>query len=574
MAERIQLPSCLLSAYETIFPTLDFSRIEFWLDPDMPVEDPLDPHGVTSYRLFRTTITIPPAHYLPCATGTFQLIAHELVHALQRQTQGVFRHRLASTMCWLLHGRDMQAAYSGNCVEKEAYDFGRQCEMIPSGSGPCQCRNAPHSLLVGNPEPNPSYPTTLALLPTPLVKREAGCSPYHCFGSRLVGSTLGSLVIAATSVILTAGLFYNEGTMAAAGTILGAIAGAAGALAASIVVGSALATGVIGIIVGTFVGAFLGGFVGALASWIAGLFGGSPRGGSLNLVFSTDRGVTFDRKVTFERSRQQPTLALRGAPDQLFLGWTGTDDQVNVFVAPDKSKTVLERSQPCGPALAFGDGKLFLAWKGEDGHPNCKWSIDGRGFTGHFWSGGDGPRESNVSAAYGRGMVYLAWVGSDNFIRLIQLRPTDPLTEVPNPVHMLSVRTGHQCTPALTFGDGRLFLAWSNLEPRHFLHVMRVPVDPSGHLVPFDQGGHTVRLNDWTTDLTGPALAYSQADRRLYLAFTGEDNRLYVATSADGGLAFSTRRIGEEISRNDAGPAIAAHPDGTVCLSWVGTDGA
>ena len=246
-------------------------------------------------------------------------------------------------------------------------------------------------------------------------------------------------------------------------------------------------------------------------------------------------------------------------------------------MAPDKIHGATDHSDPCGPALAAAGPQVFLAWKGKgNSHPNCESFVQRDDWGAKFISGGDGPRESNPAISIGNAMIYLSWVGPDNHIRLIQLRPTDPLSEVslPPELHKLPATTGHNGTPALAFGKNQLFIAWSAADESHRLNLLRLDVSSNGEIP--SQVMHARVLSDWTSDATGPALAFSALDNRLYLAFTGADDTLWVIPSTDGGTTFPNRtRLGNgsEKSRHDAGPAIAVHASGTVAVSWIGTDG-
>ncbi|HSD10817.1 MAG TPA: hypothetical protein VLF14_07520, partial [Candidatus Binatia bacterium] len=122
------------------------------------------------------------------------------------------------------------------------------------------------------------------------------------------------------------------------------------------------------------------------------------------------------------------------------------------------------------------------------------------------------------------------------------------------------------------FAGGKLFVVWSGFEPPHLIHVLKLVVAEDGTVPP--QVMTATPINDWTNDTTGPATAFHAPGNRPYVAFTGADDRLYVISSTDDGASFPNRVIlPAELSRHDAGPAIAVHSDGTVCVCWPGTDG-
>lgn len=579
MSLRITLPPCLLDTYQRIFPTLDFSSIEFYIDDALQGGYAA---GKASSSVTRTVIRLHPEEYKPCSQATFLLIAHELVHALQARTAGLWWYRTSSWTCRFLHGQYGDTADTEfNCQETEAKKFEAKLVVAFGSDTPCVCELAPaawgESAFLPVPSPKFSaaaFDAAVAAHPD-IVIREAGCPATRCIKGGLLETIYGGGVMVTAAAIAFGAMFWGEGPVAEAGTVVGAVATGLGAGAFAASVGAGIGAILLSVIVGALIGAFVVGFVGAVVGWILGLFGGGPSGGSLNLMFSKDQGQSFGNKVTFERSRQQPALAFQTGPDRLVVGWTGTDDQVNVFVAPDKKKQSFERSGPCGPALGVGGGRVFLGWKGIDDRPNCRSSSNGFDFGAKFTSAADGPRESTPGVAFGRNMVYVSWVGPDNRLRLIHLRPADPPVEVPCPMHHLPapVMTGHQGTAALAFANDRLLIAWSGYDPPHKLHLLALHVAADGTVPPQDINARM--LHDWTNDTTGPALACDQVSGRLYLAFTGADDALWVISSTDGGNTFPRRNqlFGPGGSRHDSGPAIAVHPDGTVCVAWVGTDG-
>jgi hypothetical protein len=582
MPDEIFLPACLMDAYRLLFPDLKWDSIRFY--EGMPFPLGLGGrNGLTISKLGATEIYIKEGKYDPCSKKTFTLIAHELVHAVQAQGAATrWLARLQYLTCYFKDG------YDDSCLEREAEALD---DWLGERSGaPCDCPTDRTGTKLFSVAIGPGVSTSyidklradLSGSASERVKRESACGLGDCFGGGVFGVARGLLGLGVALVVNIAGTFFFEGPVSRWATLVGAAGGLFfGAAIAAGFGGLSAGLGPLGLIVAVvgsgIAGALVLGFLGAIIDWIAGLFGGSS-GGSLNVMFSTNQGLTFADKVTASaaRSREQPALAFRSGPDKLFVGWTGTDDQLHVLVAPDKLHGATELSGPCAPALATDNAKVFLAWKGKgNDHPNCLSSFNGIDWGAKFISGGDGPRESNPSLAFGNGMIYLSWVGPDNFIRLIQLRPTDPLSEVPLPleVHRLPFKTGHKSTPALAFGNGRLFVAWSRFEPTHFLQLLRLAVSPDGTIPP--QPMTPLTLGDWTNDTTGPALAFGGYGR-LYLAFTGADDTIWVISSTDNGQTFPMRTHlgnGSERSRGDAGPAIAVHGTGTVAVAWIGTDG-
>ena len=593
MPNRIYPPECMMAVWRQTFPKLNWDDIRFY-DGIPGAYAVVNQLALTTGSVFGLVrIYMKSGTYNPCDKGiTFKILTHELVHAVQIKSQVLPQVFLWKWLtCYLSDGL---VNYYDNCYEKEAWDF----ENLITNNGaplrrdkppawdPCTCSHSDSPF--GDqrwfgPELNSNsmagFPAINAAIAGDAsgghTKTESSCSLGDCFGDNIFSYAKGLISLVVATIAVIAGTFFMEGPVAAVTTIIGAAGGLIGGLATGLGYGGIVSGGVVSAIVGAVIGliggAFALGLLGAFADWIIGLLSGPIAGGSLNIVHSTNMGLTFKGKVTFERTRQQPALA--ASESRLFLAWTGTDDQLNVFVSPDRTKTTFERTGPCGPALGYYD-ELYIGWKGQkNDHPNCMSSVDGVNFGSWFMSLGNGPSESTPGIAAGPKRIYMAWVGHDNYIRLINLVPGNPITEKPIAMHRLPFRTGHQQTPALAFGDSTLFLSWSTMWTPHYLQIARFPLYPDGS-INFD-GMSQDATNDFTTDKTGPALAFGSKDRRLYLAFTGADNGLYVISSPNGGSGWDKRcRLPNELSRDDAGPSITVHPStGTVFLCWVGQDG-
>src|SRR6266849_1906328 len=97
-----------------------------------------------------------------------------------------------------------------------------------------------------------------------------------------------------------------------------------------------------------------------------------------NGTFQTSR---ITAKVTLPETAVGAPCACNINDATLVIGWTGTDPQhhLNVETSADArnfpalSKVTLNETSFDGPALAFGNGKLFLAWVGTD--PNSSLNV-------------------------------------------------------------------------------------------------------------------------------------------------------------------------------------------------------
>ena len=148
MPDPIDLAECLLDAYKSLFPNLDFGRVAFFRGTPWYL-----PRSMTGFALPASlgigtvNIYVREDMYEPCSKETFLLIAHELVHALQFQQSGpgvgLFSFGLANYIaCALATG-----SYRNHPAEREAYDYAdgaapigmlRACIGSPTAILPCE----------------------------------------------------------------------------------------------------------------------------------------------------------------------------------------------------------------------------------------------------------------------------------------------------------------------------------------------------------------------------------------------------------------------------------------------------
>lgn len=240
--------------------------------------------------------------------------------------------------------------------------------------------------------------------------------------------------------------------------------------------------------------------------------------GRLNVMTSAD-GVSFGGKATL-RHRSSRTEssgehsrtvllapALVATPRGVFIGWTGTDRQLNVLLLgrPDDSNAIIPERSPHGPALTTRGGDLVLAWTGSDRRLNVIHAYEG-GFSApltldHTTWGTPG------LVAWGDDQL-LAWAGTDRQLNLL------PLSSAPYG-HPTFPGCQTDRTPTLcTVGD-HLVVAWRDVD-RH-LYVRTAP-----------RGGRWgLPINLPMTSSHGPAICCHR--NNLALAWTGTDRRLNVA---------------------------------------------
>jgi hypothetical protein len=562
MPTQIFLPDCLMEAYKFLFPTIDFSRVSFFDGIPWPLswgsEDGLtlpDPEGVEGINVYLREET-----YNFCDEETFLRIAHELVHVLQMQNSftsgwglGLFNPSVINYLSCFLSSF---SSHRDNPLEAEAYDYANG--PVDLGDPPGQLRNCIESLLPtlllpcdcsGIPwlKSNPKFIDGLMKQCPDIVKKEAKTSFGECLSttSGLVGGAIGGII----------GGLMGGPLGAAMGFVIGFIAGYFWSLI----------LGFVGGFIGGIIG-FIGSLIGSLSDAISNFFSGGGGVGGISLLFSSDSGDTFGNKITFESSSEPPALATDGS--YLYIGWTDTDNHLNVFAAPNPApKTTFEESNnDAGPALGFAFGQVRILWQDEDNHlhvmsspraPDLNFGV--KLDLGQTLAGSASPALTLGKDSAGNDLLYLAWIDDDD--NKIYIRWSIDGVDWGDRVPMNASSTGDG-TPAIAFGNGRLYLAWiddddNNVHVKSFL--------PLAH-GSFQEASNT-RLEEVGSDDAGPALAFGNS--RLFLAWTDDDDHLQVMYSDDPDA--QTWQPKQELghSSDNAGPALVFIPGGIVCAAWI-----
>lgn len=252
MPDPIDLPACLLDAYKSLFPELDFKKLRFFRGTPWYL-----PRSMTGFALPASlgigtvNIYIRGDMYEPCSKKTFLLLAHELVHALQFQQSGpgvgLFHFGLANYIaCAVAAG-----SFGGdpdNPAEREAYDYAdgtapigllRACIDSPSTILPCDPSE------IGPFKANATFYKTLIARCPAITKSLA----TETFGSR-VGQISGAGAALGTALGPGIGFLLYGLVGALIGAAIGATFGALRGFS-SLVIGLAtsLALGIVGAIV-------------------------------------------------------------------------------------------------------------------------------------------------------------------------------------------------------------------------------------------------------------------------------------------------------------------------------------
>lgn len=233
---------------------------------------------------------------------------------------------------------------------------------------------------------------------------------------------------------------------------------------------------------------------------------------------------------------------------------------------PAERKTVLEESTSHVPALAFHNGALFVAWKGQDNDNLNVARVQGTALMGI--DGVEGteqkvilPATSEASPAIAShgGRLFIAWRGSGN--EQLNLAFSDDDGRSFKGTTTLGDESDF--APALASHNGRLYLAWTGLDDG--LNVAKVTLfgNTAGG---FGIEGLEGKVTLGETSEAAPALVSHR--ERLYLAWKGEDNDLNLAFSSDNGASFGGKFTFADTSSH--GPSLASH-GGRMYIAWKGS---
>jgi hypothetical protein len=242
---------------------------------------------------------------------------------------------------------------------------------------------------------------------------------------------------------------------------------------------------------------------------------------SLNIVGSTDP-VLWGNPLQSQTAASQQSPALCASGDTLQIAWTGTDDSHTInFSALDVDGTTIHdiptvhpKAQEAdhGPALAWLDNTLYVAYAGTDDHHylNVMWSTD-NGQT--FFPPKQTTEESADTPALCvlNNELWLAWKGTDNegSLNIAPLQRNGVAVTGVGSTHQPGQNSQHG--PAATVIGTTMYVAWVGTD-YHGLNLITTTDGQTftGHYASVQQSSATPAM---CTDGT-----------RLYFAWAGTDN--------------------------------------------------
>ncbi|GCE15523.1 hypothetical protein [Tengunoibacter tsumagoiensis] len=240
-------------------------------------------------------------------------------------------------------------------------------------------------------------------------------------------------------------------------------------------------------------------------------------------ILSSKDGENFTNEHTLhERILKSTRPAIAFGKGLIFLAWVDHDEKVNVISSPDglywsDKVTIAETShRKCAPALTFGNDKLFLAWTGRDHkhHLNITaFNVAEDGELAEFSKlvlDEETTGESGPALAAGNGKIYLAWQGTDHHINIISSINGKSFQNK----KVLKEDSPHTATPGLTFGNGYLYLSWIG----HDEHLNLLSSTDG------ENWGSKVVVHEKSTTNGVAGLAFSESTKTLYLDWSGRDH--------------------------------------------------
>lgn len=241
----------------------------------------------------------------------------------------------------------------------------------------------------------------------------------------------------------------------------------------------------------------------------------------VDVMFSTDSGNSFGNKLTSgELTSQGPALAFHQG--SVIVAWVGTGNGQLTVAEVTRTGNTLSLSGKVGlgwestrsPALASFGGTLFIAWKDASDRLNVASSTDGgQSFAGHLVSNETSPQAPTL-AVHGSSLL-IAWKGDGNdFLNVATVAVSGRVATGITNKTIISSETSPQ-SPAIASFGGTLFLAWKG-DGNDYLNVMQST-----------DGGRSFfgKYTSFERSPSAPTLAV-HANKKLLIGWRGEQDHL------------------------------------------------
>lgn len=308
--------------------------------------------------------------------------------------------------------------------------------------------------------------------------------------------------------------------------------------------------------------------------------------------FIRNNALPFNESTTVRSSGTPAPISVDGRLSVLWVGTQGPGQFRWIHQEPNGNSWTRKRIVDDGrvrvshhsPAVAFFNGRYYLAWTGtKSAHPYIH-LIRSTDSTGAYWGDhlrfdGDHPSRPEAKSSEGptllaaNGKLHIVWVGTNkpgNFRWITSTNGTSwgDKRILTDPARVRE--SNHR--PAVAFHGNRYYLAWTGTNSAHpYVHMIR-STDASGTSwgdhVRFD-GGSSIRPEAKSRD--APTLLSANGKLHIVWVGTNQPGRFRWITSPDG-TVWQDKRIladaGQTRESNHA-PAITYH-NGRYYLFWVG----
>lgn len=230
-----------------------------------------------------------------------------------------------------------------------------------------------------------------------------------------------------------------------------------------------------------------------------------------------------------------------------YIAWTDANKKLNVQPGLTGLPVTLNQSSSHGPALAFYNNSLYLAWTGTDGQLNVISSSDGTTWTNQVTLG----QHSNTAPALiaSSNSLSLVWTGTDGKLNVIFS------SDGKSWINQVTLSQTSDLAPASAAGPFQVQVIALNGASGILSTLSGIAIGD----------GSANQLKP--TSKQEPALTFYQG--LLYLSWTDDTGNLNVMSSSDGENFQNQVSIGQPSS---SGPALTASSS-LLFLAWIDANG-
>jgi hypothetical protein len=262
---------------------------------------------------------------------------------------------------------------------------------------------------------------------------------------------------------------------------------------------------------------------------------------------NTQSGLTFGPRIIIpnEKSEHAPACASSEQRPITIIAWTGTDSdhKINLISSSNlvswlpSTKRVLDERSDHGPALAWSNRRVYLAWTGTHNKQiNIRWSDDGLNWPGRNKIVLADTSDLAPALAFGNGLLYLSWIGRGNgHPNVIEIKETATGIDLGNKVVIQNETSDWPSAMVAYDFSHAATIVWRGSGNNYINEI----VSEGGDAVEFVASPSYKRIHMYEEAESALALARGAGIGRLFIAWKGTDadNKLNVAVLNRGSLA-------------------------------------